>query len=71
MPLHKACINGHLNVAKYLIEHCHNDPLSMDDSSHTPLHLGARSGNLELVKYLTDNHHCDVNMACDHVQQDI
>ena len=54
-PLHYACLQGHLNIAKKLSE---RHPFQINLSTHnkdTPLHLAARSSHAAIVKFLLDS----------------
>ncbi|TPX38093.1 hypothetical protein SmJEL517_g00123 [Synchytrium microbalum] len=52
-PLHEACANGRLDVAKWCID---NGALieTKDASGATPFYLAAQTGNLDLCEYLID-----------------
>ena len=50
-PLHKASWEGHLEIAKYLVEEAKMIPESQDEYGDTPLHCASRRGYLEIVKY--------------------
>ena len=57
--LHCACIGGHLDMVKYLIENHQLDPLSPDDVDKTSLHYACEKGYLHIVKYLVDEQSVD------------
>jgi ankyrin repeat protein len=48
-PLHRAAINGHLDVVKYLVEEKGADVKAAYNDGRTPLHRTAGSGNLDVV----------------------
>ena len=48
-----------MDVAKYLIEVCHCDPLHRDSDGVTPLHVAAAYGQIDIVQYYISSHHCD------------
>ena len=51
--LHYACQEGHISIAKHLIEERGCDVNKVDRNGYTPLHLACLHGhNIELVKYL-------------------
>ena len=50
--LHTACENGHLNVAKYLVESQHLSLEAVDNTGMTPLGSACYNGHFEIVKYL-------------------
>ncbi|KAF2354786.1 Ankyrin repeat-containing domain [Trinorchestia longiramus] len=50
-PLHKACINGDLAKAKYLVKQGHRINIR-DKAGWLPLHEACNHGHLELVKFL-------------------
>ena len=58
-PLHAAALNGHIEVAKFLVEqHAEVDTTHKDGL--TPLHTAAQNGHIEVVKFLVEQH-ADVN----------
>ena len=58
-PLHYACQNGHLEVAKYLImEHKCNAECG-NTNGYTPLHSAVRYGQLAVAKYLISELGCN------------
>ena len=57
-PLH-ACEEGHLDVAKYLVEEGKADPSCQDENGVTPLHLAIFNGHLQVVQYLILEKQCD------------
>lgn len=61
-PLHYACINGHLEVVKYLVETFLNADVDIWDGQKrvTPLICAAAHGHLPVVSLLL-NYGCDVN----------
>ena len=62
-PLHWAAINGHLGIAKLLLNNNDNAKASRTDTGDTPLHFAAGYGHTEAVKLLLD-HNADVNAKC-------
>lgn len=48
-PLHTACIDGHMDVIKYLVEKHHCDPASVDHDHNTPMHLACVKDQLSVV----------------------
>ena len=53
LPLHWACIHGHLHVVKYFVDE-HNMSLLSDCGGHSILYFAMVSGNVDLVKYLIE-----------------
>ena len=41
-PLHSACQNGRLDVAKYLVDEKHCDPACKKNGGRTPLHSAVK-----------------------------
>ena len=56
--LHCACLNGHLDMAKYLISDCQCNPQCSTNYGKTPLHYACQNGHLEIAKYLIMEHKC-------------
>ncbi|ORZ21992.1 ankyrin repeat protein, partial [Absidia repens] len=52
-PLHLACIEGHYQVAKYLLMQG-LETNAHDSSSNTPAHYAAAFGHLDIVKLLVE-----------------
>ena len=54
LPLHIACLDGHLNVVKYFItkleQNC--DPNIQGNNGYTPLHYASSGGHMDIVRYL-------------------
>ena len=59
VPLHFASINGHLDIAKFLIEEKGCDPMCRTKKGHAALHLACEKGHFDLVKYLIEERGCD------------
>ncbi|KAG8670965.1 hypothetical protein FPOAC2_04221 [Fusarium poae] len=53
--LHKACISGEAELARFFIEDMKMDPDSSDDSQRTPLYFAAERGYTEIVDCLIKN----------------
>ena len=51
MPIHEACLGGHLKTAVYLLD----DLYLEDDSCYIILHKACRSGNLALTRAIVDH----------------
>ena len=60
LPLHLACRNGHLCVAKYFIDELMCDPTIKGDFGATPLHYACSRGQLNIVQYLVTEKGCDL-----------
>ena len=58
-PLHLACLNGHLEVAKYLVDVVKCSPEIEDLNKVTPLHSASQNGHLDVVQYLTSEKGCN------------
>ena len=60
-PLHKASLNGHIEVVKYLIENRYFDPNAPNKQDHniTALTVACLSGHLHIIKYLKNEQKCD------------
>ncbi|XP_065085601.1 uncharacterized protein LOC135707679 [Ochlerotatus camptorhynchus] len=56
-PLHIASKNGHLEIAKFLLDRSANVDLQ-DENNRTPLHYASANGHLEIVKLLLDRSAC-------------
>ena len=57
--LHYACQEGHVSIAKYLIEKCDCDINKLDRNGCNPLHLACQcSCNTNMVKYLLSKLKC-------------
>lgn len=63
-PLHIACIQGYLDIVKYLIEaDANRNPLQIASRHSThflPLHLACISGNCHVVNYILEMPNCGV-----------
>ena len=57
-PLHIACEEGHIDVAKYLICECGCDKEAKDDEHYTPLFSACLAGQIDMVKYLVSRFGC-------------
>ena len=64
VPLHFASSNGHLDIAKFLIEEKGCDPMCRTKNGMAPLSpCYARKTNFDFVKYLIEERGCDP-MCC-------
>ena len=53
-PLHIACINGQLNIARFFIHTIGCDPYHTNTNDMSCLHFAAQHGHLSLVTYLVE-----------------
>lgn len=53
-PLHMACINGHTNIVRFLIDHG-ADPNIQNHEGNTPLHIAAEYGYTEIIHILINS----------------
>ena len=53
-PLHLASQQGHLDIARFLVEHRAN-LAAQDQFGSTPLHLASQSGHLDLTRFLVEH----------------
>jgi ankyrin repeat protein len=42
-PIHTACLSGHVDMVKYLVNEAHCDPNPQSNNGETPLHTAGRS----------------------------
>ena len=61
-PLHLACLIGHLDVAKYLVDEKQCNSACADNNGWTAVHVACQNGHLDVAKYLVDEKQC--NPAC-------
>ena len=59
LPLHIACLNGHLTVAKHFIIEKNCNPECQDQSGYTPLHYASQGGHVSLIQYLIKELGCN------------
>lgn len=57
--LHMACLGGHTNFVRYLINGLGFDPNDRDNYGRTPFHYAVCSMSLELVRYLYEEAHAN------------
>ena len=57
-PLHFACIKGHLDTVKYLIDVCKCNPNHATSNSLTAMDLAQICRHKEVVSYLRNEHQC-------------
>ena len=59
VPLHSASSNGHLDIAKFLIEEKGCDPMCRTKNGVAPLHNCKPERHFDFVKYLIEERGCD------------
>ena len=61
LPLHLACLSGHLNVVKYFIsvQKCNHTTMSRSPNGDTPLHCASIGSHLHIIDYLITVKKCD------------
>ncbi|KAK3583457.1 hypothetical protein CHS0354_025589 [Potamilus streckersoni] len=52
--LHRACVNGQLEMTKYLVPTYPTMPYEVDNSKRTPAHNAALDGNVAVLSYLIE-----------------
>ncbi|KAL3860666.1 hypothetical protein ACJMK2_010760 [Sinanodonta woodiana] len=65
--LHKACINGQLEISKYLVETYPTMLHEVDNMKRTPAHNAAYNGNIALLSYLID---CGTDPWCKSLKEE-
>ena len=60
MPIHIACLCGHLNVVKYLITEMKCNPKSSGYKGRTLLHQACGNGHMDIIKFLIIEQDCDL-----------
>ena len=61
-PLHFACMNGQLEVVRYLVGNCKCTPNLQARNRVKALHLTCGVGDLHVVQYLTTEKHSEVSV---------
>ena len=59
MPIHIACLEGHLNVVKYLITQQRCDPNVKGANGRTLFHNACVEGHMDIIRYLITEQGCD------------
>ena len=52
VPLHIACLHGHLTITQYLIREAHCSPSCESNDGNTPLHFACVKNQINIVQYL-------------------
>ena len=67
LPLHLACVGGHLCAVKYFIAELKCEPTLQGEFGATPLHYACIGGQLNIVQYLVTEKGCDLKnkYSCD------
>ena len=61
--VHVACMNGRLEVVKYLIENEHCDPQECNSDGDNAVHIACRNGNFEVLKYLLEEQKLELTIC--------
>lgn len=62
-PLHLACLEGHSEIIRYLVEEHKADVNARDDDGWTSMHYTCLYGNLETVRFLVEDYDAETDFA--------
>jgi ankyrin repeat protein len=62
-PLHLACLGGHPEITRYLVETHHVDVHAADSDGWTAIHYASLAGDLDIVRFLAEDHSAETDVA--------